>query len=123
MCSSARRTRCPRTASRSPGPWCCSASGGWCSRRRPGGWWSRVADTAAAGRRTHGRVYEGLRAYGLITAMWIRSTMAYRASFVMTTLGNFAATGLDFVAIMLMFSRIDSLGGYRLPEVAFLYGL
>jgi len=82
-----------------------------------------VADTAAAGRRTHGRVYEGLRAYGLITAMWIRSTMAYRASFVMTTLGNFAATGLDFVAIMLMFSRIDSLGGYRLPEVAFLYGL
>ncbi|GAA3851404.1 ABC transporter permease [Streptomyces sp. NPDC003631] len=82
-----------------------------------------MADTAAAGRRTHGRVYEGLRAYGLITAMWIRSTMAYRASFVMTTLGNFAATGLDFVAIMLMFSRIDSLGGYRLPEVAFLYGL
>lgn len=82
-----------------------------------------MADTAAAGRRTHGRVYEGLRAYGLITAMWIRSTMAYRASFVMSTLGNFAATGLDFVAIMLMFSRIDSLGGYRLPEVAFLYGL
>ncbi|WP_394815801.1 ABC transporter permease [Streptomyces gibsoniae] len=75
------------------------------------------------GGRTYGRVREGLRAYQLITAMWIRSTMAYRASFVMTTLGNLVATALDFVAILLMFSRVDVLGGYRLPEVAFLYGL
>lgn len=59
----------------------------------------------------------------MVAAMWIRSTMAYRASFVLTTFGNFAATGLDFVAIMLMFSRVDALGGYALPEVAFLYGL
>ncbi|WP_258053925.1 ABC transporter permease, partial [Streptomyces sp. Ru72] len=66
---------------------------------------------------------EGLRAYRLITAMWVRSTMAYRASFAMTTFGNFAGTALDFVAIMLMFSRIDTLGGYSLPQVAFLYGL
>ncbi|MEV6807060.1 ABC transporter permease [Streptomyces sp. NPDC017405] len=55
--------------------------------------------------------------------MWVRSTMAYRASFAMTTVGNFAATFLDFVAIMLMFSRVDALGGYPLPDVAFLYGL
>ncbi|MFF4400179.1 ABC transporter permease [Streptomyces sp. NPDC001480] len=55
--------------------------------------------------------------------MWIRSTMAYRASFVMTTVGNFAATMLDFVAVLLMFSRVDALGGYSLSEVAFLYGL
>ncbi|MFB7109375.1 ABC transporter permease [Streptomyces sp. NPDC056291] len=66
---------------------------------------------------------EGLRAYRLIAAMWIRSTMAYRASFVMTTAGSFVATGLDFVAILLMFSRVDALGGYALPEIAFLYGL
>ncbi|MDX6361805.1 MAG: viologen exporter family transport system permease protein, partial [Streptomyces sp.] len=56
-------------------------------------------------------------------AMWIRSTMAYRASFLMTAFGNFTATALDFVAIMLMFSQIDRLGGYTLPEVAFLYGV
>ncbi|MBO4260250.1 transporter [Streptomyces griseorubiginosus] len=55
--------------------------------------------------------------------MWIRSTMAYRASFAMTTFANFAVTALDFVAILLMFSRIDALGGWPLPEVAFLYGL
>ncbi|QFR97710.1 transporter [Streptomyces tsukubensis] len=59
----------------------------------------------------------------MITAMWVRSTMAYRASFAMTLFGNFAATALDFAAILLMFSQVDSLGGYSLPEIAFLYGM
>ncbi|WTR19209.1 ABC transporter permease [Streptomyces sp. NBC_00138] len=54
--------------------------------------------------------------------MWVRSTMAYRTSFLLTALGNFAATGLDFVTIVLMFSHITVLGGFTLPEVAFLYG-
>ncbi|MFG2137139.1 ABC transporter permease [Streptomyces sp. NPDC048650] len=54
--------------------------------------------------------------------MWIRSTLAYRASFVMLAVGNFVASGLDFVAIMLMFSQVDALGGFSLPEIAFLYG-
>jgi ABC-2 type transport system permease protein len=65
---------------------------------------------------------ETLRAYRLIVAMWVRSTMAYRTSFLLTALGNFAATGLDFVTIVLMFSHITRLGGFTLPEVAFLYG-
>jgi ABC-2 type transport system permease protein len=54
--------------------------------------------------------------------MWVRSTMAYRASFVLTAVGNFAATGLDFATILLMFGRTHALGGFSLPEVAFLYG-
>nr|WP_237546493.1 ABC transporter permease [Streptomyces sp. SID5606] len=66
---------------------------------------------------------EGLRAYGLIAAMWIRSTMAYRTSFVLMTVANFAMTVLDFVAILLMFSQVDALGGWSLAEVAFLYGV
>ncbi|MFI6061304.1 ABC transporter permease [Streptomyces sp. NPDC051286] len=68
------------------------------------------------------RLVEGVRAYGLIVAMWLRSTMAYRASFAMTAFGNFAATGFDFVAILLMFAHVDELGGYTLPEIALLYG-
>ncbi|MFI6489431.1 ABC transporter permease [Streptomyces sp. NPDC050564] len=76
-----------------------------------------------AGKGAYARLREGVRAYRMIAAMWIRSTMAYRASFAMTTLGNFAATALDFVAILLMFSQVDRLGGYSLPEVAFLYGV
>jgi ABC-2 type transport system permease protein len=71
----------------------------------------------------NGAVLEGLRAYRLIAGMWIRSTMTYRLSFAMTALGGLVASGLDFMAILLMFSRVDALGGYTLPEVAFLYGL
>jgi ABC-2 type transport system permease protein len=67
-------------------------------------------------------VAEAVRAYRLIVAMWMRSTMGYRASFAITTLGNFAATALDFVTILLMFSQVKELGGFTLPEVAFLYG-
>ncbi|MFC9946194.1 ABC transporter permease [Streptomyces pratensis] len=68
------------------------------------------------------RLVEGVRAYGLIVAMWLRSTMAYRASFVMTAVGNFLVTGFDFVTIMLMFGHVDALGGFTLPEIALLYG-
>jgi ABC-2 type transport system permease protein len=69
------------------------------------------------------RVWDGLRAYRLIAGMWIRSTMAYRASFAMTVVSGLLVTGLDFVAILLMFGQVDTLGGYSLPEVALLYGL
>lgn len=65
---------------------------------------------------------ESLRTYRLVGGMWIRSTMTYRASFLMTVFGNFAVTGLEFVGILLMFSQVDRLGGYGLPEIAFLYG-
>ncbi|NED87004.1 transporter [Streptomyces sp. SID11233] len=81
-----------------------------------------VAEPPAVVFEPRSRMVEGVRAYGLIAAMWLRSTMAYRASFVMTAFGNFAATAFDFVAIMLMFSHVDVLGGYTLPEIALLYG-
>ncbi|MFF2845528.1 ABC transporter permease [Streptomyces sp. NPDC058001] len=80
---------------------------------------SGIARSVAGGA---ARFVDGLRAYRMIAAMWVRSTMAYRASFAMTAFGNFVATGLDFVAILLMFSQVDALGGYTLPEIAFLYG-
>lgn len=65
---------------------------------------------------------DALRAYGLIAAMWIRSTMAYRATFVMLAVGQFVITGFDFVAIWIMFGHTPQLGGFALPEVALLYG-
>ncbi|AWI28987.1 transporter [Streptomyces tirandamycinicus] len=64
----------------------------------------------------------GLRVYGLIATMWMRSTMTYRASFAMTALANLAATSFDFAVILLMFTHVDTLAGYRLPEIALLYG-
>ncbi|MFF2011127.1 ABC transporter permease [Streptomyces sp. NPDC058195] len=78
---------------------------------------------AFARRRWPRRFGEGVRAYGLIVVMWLRSTMAYRASFVMATFGNFVATVFDFVTILLMFSHVDRLGGYGLSEIALLYGV
>ncbi|WP_329460317.1 ABC transporter permease [Streptomyces sp. NBC_01497] len=65
---------------------------------------------------------EGVRAYGLIAAMGIRSQLTYRLSFAATTVGNLVATAFDFVTILLMFSQVHALGGFTLPEVAFLYG-
>jgi ABC-2 type transport system permease protein len=69
------------------------------------------------------RPAEGVRAYRLIAAMWIRSSLTYRTSFVLTMLGNLTVTGLDFATILLMFTQVDRLGGWSMPEVALLYGL
>lgn len=83
----------------------------------------RAADRDGAGSEGPlARLGWGLRAYCFIAAMWMRSTMAYRASFVMMAVGNFATSALDFVAIMIMFSHVDALGGFTLHEVALLYG-
>ncbi|MEO3753326.1 ABC transporter permease [Streptomyces sp. B6B3] len=54
--------------------------------------------------------------------MWVRSTMAYRTSFALTTIGNAAGSALDFVAVALMFSQVDTLGGFTVGEAALLYG-
>ncbi|KAB8156707.1 transporter [Streptomyces sp. 3MP-14] len=54
--------------------------------------------------------------------MWIRAALTYRTSFVITTLANLVLTLLDFVVVLVMFSHIDALGGFALPEVALLYG-
>ncbi|MFC4036407.1 ABC transporter permease [Streptomyces polygonati] len=89
-------------------------------RLDPAGYAGRHADAGpdGPGRRTT----ESVRAYRLIVGMWVRSTMAYRLSFLLTALGNFGATALDFVTIVLMFSHVTALGGFTLPEIAFLYG-
>lgn len=64
----------------------------------------------------------GLRAYLLLAGAWIRVSMAYRTSFAIMTVAQFVITGLDFVAIVIMFANVPALGGFSLPEVAFLYG-
>lgn len=69
------------------------------------------------------RLVAATRAYLLLAAMWIRATMAYRATFAMLTIGQFFITGADFAAILIMFSHIDRLGGFSLAEIALFYGL
>ena len=65
---------------------------------------------------------EAVLRYRDIAAMWVRASMAYPVSFWMLTVGGGLITGLDFVGIWIMFSTVDSLGGFGLTEIAFLYG-
>jgi ABC-2 type transport system permease protein len=62
------------------------------------------------------------RSYVDIASLWVRASLAYPASFVLMTVSGFLITGLDFVALWLMFSHLDRLGGFSLMEIALLYG-
>lgn len=53
--------------------------------------------------------------------MWIRSALAYPASFVLMLVSSMLITVMDFVAILLMFSHLSSFGGFTLGEIALLY--
>ncbi len=68
------------------------------------------------------RLWAGVRGFALLAAMWVRVDMTYRTSFVVMTLASLVITGVDFVAIVIMFSNVDALGGFGLGEIAFLYG-
>lgn len=62
------------------------------------------------------------RAYLLLAAMWMRAAWQYRASLTIMTVGQAGASGLDFIAILLLFSHVSALAGFSLTEVLFLYG-
>ena len=86
------------------------------SRKAP---WSRPArPNAGAGV----VLRQAPRQYGQIARMWVRSSLAYPASFWTLTVSSALITLLDFVGLALMFHSIDLLRGFGLQEVALLYG-
>jgi ABC-2 type transport system permease protein len=68
------------------------------------------------------RVRQVPRQFAQIARMWMRSSLAYPASFWTLTVSSALITLLDFVGLALMFHSIDLLGGFGLREVALLYG-
>jgi ABC-2 type transport system permease protein len=68
------------------------------------------------------RTAHDLRAFLVLAGMWVRVSWTYRTSFVVMTVGSFVITAVDFVAIVVMFSNIDRMGGFGLAQIAFLYG-
>jgi ABC-2 type transport system permease protein len=66
---------------------------------------------------------DGLALGGHLLRAQIRSQLQYRASFALQTLGQFMATFVGFIALLLLFHRFPTLAGWSLGEVAFLYGL
>ena len=65
----------------------------------------------------------GLRLYGRYVAVSLRSQMQYPGAFIATSLGAFAATVVDFVAIWALFARFRQIEGWRFHEVALFYGV
>lgn len=53
----------------------------------------------------------------------LQSELSYPGSFLMLTLGRVFLTGSEFVAMALLFERFSHIQGWRLPEVALLYGM
>ena len=64
-----------------------------------------------------------LRLYLRYLGVSVRSQMEYRASFLMNSLGQFLMTGIEFLGLWALFDRFGSVRGWRLPEVALLYGM
>lgn len=61
--------------------------------------------------------------YGRMVGIAIRGQMQYRWSFLLQTVGHLCATGIEFLGVWALFARFHSLSGWRLPQVALLYGM
>ena len=67
------------------------------------------------------RVLRAPAQYWMLIVLWIRSALAYPASFVLMLVSSMLVTVTDFIAVLFMFSHIRSFGGFSLPEMALLY--
>ncbi len=65
----------------------------------------------------------GISLYGRLVTAQVRSQLQYRASFALQVLGQFLASFVGFIAVLLLFHRFETLAGWSRAEVAFLYGL
>jgi ABC-2 type transport system permease protein len=68
-------------------------------------------------------VREGWRLYLRLVGASTRGQMQYRTSFVLATMGTFAANIVEFGAVLVLFNRIPHLAGWSLGEVALLWGM
>jgi ABC-2 type transport system permease protein len=64
-----------------------------------------------------------IRLYGRYVRASLSSQMQYPTSFVLTSLGAFLATGVDFIALWALFARFKQVAGWHFGEVALFYGV
>jgi len=64
-----------------------------------------------------------IRLYGRYVGASLRSQMQYPGAFLLTSVGAFAATGIDFIAVWALFSRFRQIGGWQFGEIALFYGV
>lgn len=66
---------------------------------------------------------DALALYGRYVAISLRAQLQYRASFAMTSLGQFAITVIEFFGIWALFARFGRIQTWSLAEVALFYGV
>jgi ABC-2 type transport system permease protein len=66
---------------------------------------------------------DSVRLYFLYMGVSLRAQMQYRASFIMFAFGQFLTFALEYSGVVAMFDRFGTLRGWKLPEVALLYGI
>ena len=64
-----------------------------------------------------------IRLYGRYVGVSLRSQMQYPGAFLLTSVGAFAATGIDFIAVWALFSRFRHIEGWQFGEIALFYGV
>ena len=64
-----------------------------------------------------------LSMYGRLLGVQLRSQLQYRASFLLDLLSTGMIVLFEFGSMALVLQRFGSIQGWRLPEIAFLYGL
>jgi ABC-2 type transport system permease protein len=64
-----------------------------------------------------------LALYFRLISIHLRSQLQYRASFLLDVLGQALVTLIGFITLSAVIQRFGTIGGWRLGEIAFLYGL
>ena len=72
---------------------------------------------------TRPAVPAALVTYAHLAGASVRARAQYRLSFALDFAGAFLAGLTDFVVILVLFAHLPRLGGWSLPEIAFLYGV
>lgn len=66
---------------------------------------------------------DDLALYPRLVRAQLRGQLQYRVSFLLDTTASFAGTFVQLLAIVILFGAFPDLGGWRVGEVALLYGL
>ncbi|CCH35011.1 ABC-2 family transporter protein [Actinosynnema sp. NPDC047251] len=65
----------------------------------------------------------GERIYPRLIAARLRGQMSYRASFLLYCVSQALAQGSELVVILVLFTQVDSLGGFAATEVVLMYAI
>ena len=68
------------------------------------------------------RPLPGPVAYLLFVRMWSKSASQYGVSLMLTGFAQLLMTSLDLVALIVIYTQVQTLAGFTLPETLYLYG-